>query len=564
MPYVSLYRKYRSQTFEDVMGQDHVTRTLQNAIRQGKVAHAYLFCGTRGTGKTTTARLLAKAMNCEQGPTPEPCNECASCTSITQGAAMDIMELDAASHRSIEDIKDIRENIKFPPMELRYKVFIIDEAHQLSKDAKDAFLKTLEEPPGHAIFILATTEPQSIPVTIRSRCQQFDFRRGSLKDIRDRLKFVAESEGVKVDEAALDLIASNAEGSWRDSLSLLEQVLAYTDGAISEDDVNTVIGAVNQDFLFSLADTLAAGDEHGAFEAAAEAVESGKEVQQLLKSIARHFRNLLFASVSSNPQDLDVGEDSAARLKEQAAKFTRQLLLRIIETFSQTERDARYTDQHRLLLELALLKAIEAARPVERAAVEQRKPIAAPERKPAPEMPRVEREPPPRAAPPASALKAEQPVEAPRPAASQQALPEFDTIRDKWEQVLQHIKSVDRPTHSLLETVAPVGMRGGSLVLRFKYEAHANLIDKDKSDKNTKRKTLLSAIERVFGVPNVGLICEVGLGEEPGPEAPAPPVNKSEDEDLPNPFDESSLDPGEETLKNVMDLYPDARIVAGE
>ena len=167
MPYVSLYRKYRSQTFEDVMGQEHVTRTLQNAIRQGKVSHAYLFCGTRGTGKTTTARLLAKAMNCDKGPTPTPCNECPACISITEGRAMDIIELDAASHRGIGDVKDINENVKFPPMELRYKVFIIDEAHQLSNDAKDAFLKTLEEPPAHTIFILATTEPQSIPITIR-------------------------------------------------------------------------------------------------------------------------------------------------------------------------------------------------------------------------------------------------------------------------------------------------------------------------------------------------------------------------------------------------------------
>ena len=244
MPYLSLYRKYRSQTFEDVMGQDHVIKTLQNAIRLGKVSHAYLFCGTRGTGKTTTARLLAKALNCEQGPTPQPCNTCPACIAITQGSAIDIIELDAASHRGIDDIRDIRENVKFPPMEMRYKVYIIDEAHQLTKDGKDAFLKTLEEPPAHVIFVLATTEPQSIPATIRSRCQEFDFRRGSLRDLRDRLRFVASSEGIEAEDPALDLIAMTAEGSWRDAISLLEQVMSYTDGRISIEDVNIVLGTV--------------------------------------------------------------------------------------------------------------------------------------------------------------------------------------------------------------------------------------------------------------------------------------------------------------------------------
>jgi DNA polymerase-3 subunit gamma/tau len=546
MPYVSLYRKYRSQTFEDVMGQEHVTKTLQNAIRLGKVAHAYLFCGTRGTGKTTTARLLAKAMNCEKGPTPTPCNQCPACISVTEGTAMDIIELDAASHRGIGDVKDINENVKFPPMELRYKVFIIDEAHQLSTDAKDAFLKTLEEPPAHAIFILATTEPQSIPVTIRSRCQQFDFRRGSLKDLRDRLRYVADSEGVNADDAALDLMAVQADGSWRDALSLLEQVLAYTDGSITVDDVNSVLGTVDQDFLFRLTDALAEGDEQKAFEAAAEAVESGKDIQQLMRTVAQHFRNLLFALVTKSIRDLTTNEEVGSRMRDQGGKLGRRALFRAVEIFSEAERDIRYSDQHRLLLEVALLKVIDATRTTEQAAVPMRPGASAESVKPEGAS----------APAPQPAPKPETPA---KPAAEhvsgtsvqpQQELPEFDRIEAKWGQVLQHVRSISISAHALVKDVTPAGVRDGALVLHFKTEGHRSLIAKetDKDQGTSKRQALLKAIERVFGVSNVNLICEV----TPEKQSRASAASVSDDEDLPDPFTD---DPGQETLKNVLDIF---------
>ncbi len=545
MPYVSLYRKYRSQTFEDVMGQDHVVKTLQNAIRQSKVAHAYLFCGTRGTGKTTTARLLAKALNCASGPTPQPCNVCPACVSITEGSAMDIVELDAASHRSIKDIEEIRDNVKFPPMELRYKVFIIDEAHQLSSDAKDAFLKTLEEPPAHAIFILATTEAQNIPVTIRSRCQQFDFRRGSLKDLRERLKYVTDSEGVKADDPALDLMAVNADGSWRDALSLLEQILAYTDGHITADDVNTVLGTVTVDFLFRLAETLAEGNEASAFEAAAEAVGSGKEIQQLLRSIANHFRNLLFALVTKNPGDLTTNAETAAHMKEQASKFSKQSLLRGVEIFTEAEREARYSEQHRLLLELALLRTIEACRPVEFVPVAATNPVPQTSAaRPAPEAHAPRRQP---------SAKEEAPVqkqpEIPSAiidhgAHGQQNLPEFDRIVQKWNVVLQHVKTVSKPSHALLAEAAPASIQNGSLVLQFKHQGQMDIFSADAS----RKKPLQTAIERVFGVPNVSIICKKEIDANTAPSSTPAPARESDSA-------EQSADPGQEILNNVLDIF---------
>lgn len=577
MAYVSLYRKYRSQTFDDVMGQDHVVRTLQNAIKLGKVAHAYLFCGTRGTGKTTTARLLAKALNCVNGPTPNPCNKCEFCLRITEGSAMDITELDAASHRGVDDIAEIRENVKFPPMELRYKVFIIDEVHQLSKDAKDAFLKTLEEPPAHTIFILATTEPQSIPVTIRSRCQQFDFRRGSLRDIRDRLKYVADSEEVQVDEDALDLISVNADGSYRDSLSLMEQVFSYTDGHVTVDDVNTVLGTVTQEFIFNITDTIAKGDERGIFNSAAEVIEAGRDIQQILRSLSQHFRNLLFASVTNNLSDIVPSEETAARLVEQASKFSKVTLLKAVEIFSEAEKDTRFYEQHRLLLELSLLKVVELIRQPE----QQSKPAAVPtyvsdtkpssasnapsvkapvEHQPAPELeavkPKREHK---KSVDPAPVESSVVPSE---PSSNEiHDLPDYDKISSKWNQVMQVLRTISMPAQALLENTKPIAVNNGSLVLAFDSDGLKNVFvnETSRGKSITKKQALQQAIHRVFGVPNVNIICETRSAVQ---KASAPPETSSQAVDDRPPLelyqddDDAPID-----VADLMEIFPNGKIV---
>ncbi len=361
MAYISLYRKYRPQTFEDVVGQEHVTTTLRNSIREGRIASGYLFTGTRGTAKTTCARIFAKALNCIgpdgllTSPTPEPCGVCGPCKSIAASSFVDVLEMDAASHGKVDDVRDLVASIKFPPMEGRYKVYIIDEAHQLSRDAMDAFLKTLEEPPDRVVFILATTELDKLPITIASRCQVYEFKRGSVAQISSRLTDVLKAESVKADPAAVALIARAADGSYRDSLSLLEQVLAFQREHVTAQDVTTVLGTIGEDVLTQVVDLIADSDAAGAFALAGSILESGKDVRQFLKSLAERFRDLLFVGVGACPGS--AGEiDESASLQSQSARFAPAALLTALETVTAAEQETRRSSQHRLILEMALLR----------------------------------------------------------------------------------------------------------------------------------------------------------------------------------------------------------------
>lgn len=359
MAYQSLYRKYRPQTFSDVVGQQHVVRTLQNALQTGRVAHGYLFTGTRGTAKTTVARLLAKALNCESADTyvTEPCDQCEACRRITAGNCIDVVELDAASHRGVADIEEVRKAVGYGPMQHRYKVYIIDEAHQLSSDAKDAFLKTLEEPPANVVFILATTEPQSIPITIRSRCQQFDFRRGTIADISGRLRYVLGSEARQMSDGAILAVARAAEGSYRDSLSLLEQVLGFTDGVIEASDVESVLGLLEADHLYALTQAMATGDMSGAIQLADEILDEGKDARSILRSVASHLRDLLVYQLSGAAVFSDRTEDERNKLAQFTKGIGKQVLLNALDTIHKAQADLRWNQQHRLVIELAFARA---------------------------------------------------------------------------------------------------------------------------------------------------------------------------------------------------------------
>ena len=358
MAYQSLYRKYRPQTFSDVVGQQHVVRTLQNALKTGRVGHGYLFTGTRGTAKTTVARLLAKALNCEsaQHYVPEPCDSCESCRRITAGTCIDVVELDAASHRGVADIEEVRKAVGYGPMQHRFKVYIIDEAHQLSSDAKDAFLKTLEEPPANVVFILATTEPQSIPITIRSRCQQFDFHRGTIADISGRLRFVLASENRTMDEAAVLSISRAAEGSYRDSLSLLEQVLGFKDGNVVGADVEAVLGLLESDHLQMLTSCLATNNMAQSLALASEILDTGKDARSILRSVATHMRDVLVFQLSGPSMFTDRTELERGSLRDAAEGVSKGALLAALDITHKALADLRWNQQHRLVIEIAFAK----------------------------------------------------------------------------------------------------------------------------------------------------------------------------------------------------------------
>ena len=357
MSYIVFARKYRPQAFDEVIGQSHITTTLENAIAQNRVAHAYIFAGPRGVGKTTTARIFAKALNCEKGPTADPCNKCPSCLEITQGSSLDILEIDGASNRGIDEIRNLRENIKFSPSKGRFKIYIIDEVHMLTLDAFNALLKTLEEPPAHVKFIFATTQAHKVPPTILSRCQRFDFRRISIKNIVDSLKVIAKKENLKVDDDVLILMAKHSDGSMRDAQVVLDQISSFADGRISLEDASKILGAVSDDILFSLADSIKSKDALKALKTIDNLVNEGKDVAQIVLYLIEHFRDLSVAKINRDPQALiDASAEKIKRYEEQAGKFTTEEMLYVIYTHSNTIDFVRKSNMARVPFEVAMIK----------------------------------------------------------------------------------------------------------------------------------------------------------------------------------------------------------------
>ena len=358
MSYVALYREWRPQNFQNVVGQTHVTRTLLNALQQGRISHAYLFCGPRGTGKTSVAKILAKAVNCSEAQEGEPCNQCVSCRAIVEGSSLDVLEIDAASNRGIDEIRELRERVQYAPSGGRFRVYIIDEVHMLTTEAFNALLKTLEEPPSHVIFVLATTEAHKVPATILSRCQRFDFRRITPAELIERLKLVAEHQQIEISEEAIMAIVRAAEGGLRDALSLLDQCIGFATNAITLEEVNQVLGTVSEEFLRQAIDGLAFNESARLMYLVEEVVNQGKDVRKYVRDLIGYLRDLLIIKLGDTAgQIIAVSDTLREQMCVQADRWSKAQLIELISYFTRVEADMKWAIQPRWVLEAALIGA---------------------------------------------------------------------------------------------------------------------------------------------------------------------------------------------------------------
>ncbi|MBF1714429.1 MAG: DNA polymerase III subunit gamma/tau [Selenomonas sp.] len=355
MAYVALYRRWRPESFADLVGQEHISRTLSRAVTSGQISHAYLFTGPRGTGKTSTAKILARALNCAEGPTLTPCGVCDSCRSISDGSSMDVFEIDAASNRGIDEIRDLRESVKFAPTEGHYKIYIIDEVHMLTTEAFNALLKTLEEPPERVIFILATTEPHKVPATIQSRCQRYDFHRITVTEIRDRLIYVCKESDIAAEEDALGIIAAQADGGMRDALSILDQCMALAEGTLTAERVQEALGLVGRAWIRRMAGEIAARDAAALIAQLSELLQSGRELKQVLAELAQYFRRLMIAGVGGAVSAAELCAGDAEELRMDAAQFTQEEIMAILRRLNETMQELRTSPQPRIAVETLLI-----------------------------------------------------------------------------------------------------------------------------------------------------------------------------------------------------------------
>jgi DNA polymerase-3 subunit gamma/tau len=553
----ALYRKWRPRSFEEVVGQEHIVSTLRNALTSGRIHHAYLFAGPRGTGKTTMARLVAKAVNCLAPEGQRPCNACDICRAVNEGRLLDLIEIDAASNTGVDDVRELRERVGFRPNQARYKVYVIDEVHMLSNAAFNALLKTLEEPPPHAIFVLATTEPHKIPTTVISRCQRFSFRRIPIREIVDRLEWMAQQESLSAEREALTIIARQATGSMRDAESLLDQLASYDETGITVADVRAALGTGANEAIIDLTEALSKSDVAHGLEVINTAIDEGTDPRQFARQMVDHLRVLLLLRLNSGIVPSHISDDIRPQLEEQAAAFTPRGLARAIRLFNQAATETKGGWQPQLPLEMALVEAMLPPDDEVAAPTTHSQPV------PASSPPPASRSSSPSSAGPSSspgpqsasthsagvapaqpersqetnAVREPEPTyNSPAPSAGPTPALTIEMIRDRWPGVLNALRPRNLSLEALMRSCRPVAVEEDVVVLGFEYDFHRGKVEEEQNKRDVE-----DALSEM-----VGQRCRVRcqMAEKDQQERAAPPPQRSSSE----PIEGKPTPPVEQTV----------------